>query len=155
MTHGRDLRNRIAVMKHFQRLGIGFTSEGLQEGLHEFCNISWYAHVGEATPSVFAAGERVPLLPVLFQGMTYYGVGWYTAWDLLFGGTGFHESVLPTRRDFAQLCFGTHLFWTKIADRTVRNVVRTEKGWDVEYTEGGRLEGDLAGMKVPDMTFVL
>ena len=46
------------------------------------------------------------------------------------------------------------MFWQKIADRTVKNMVRTDDGWRVEYTEGGSLTVDLANM-TPAMTFEL
>jgi hypothetical protein len=91
---------------------------------------------------------------VLFQGMTYYNVSWYPAWNLLMGGKIGYEANAAKRDDLKNGYFGSALFWGKIADRTVKNMIKTAQGWRVEYSEGGVLTVDLAGM-TPAMTFVL
>ena len=153
-THGVDLRNRIEILKYIQSKGIHISSEGLQEGLSEYCGFAWDAQDTPGWTSEFASGEPVPLVPVLFQGTTYYYVTWHPAWNLLCGGKAGYEADSLNRDDVKNTYFGNIVFWAKIADRTVRNMIRTERGWRVEYTEGGSLSVDLADM-TPAMSFVL
>lgn len=154
VTHGADLRHRITILRHLQNEGIYFGSEGLQEGLAECCGFAWSAQTFPGLPSEFAAGRFVPLVPVLFQGMTYYHVTWYPAWNLLMGGKAGWEKESLQRNDVKNIYFGSAVYWGKIADRTVKNMIETDKGWNVQYTEGGSLSVDLAKMS-PAMTFVL
>lgn len=148
------LRSRIEILKYIQSKGIHISSEGLQEGLSEYCGFAWDAQTRPGWTSEFAAGEPVPLVPVLFQGMTYYYVTWHPAWNLLCGGKAGYEADSLNRDGVKNTYFGNIVFWAKIADRTVRNMIRTERGWRVEYTEGGSLSVDLADM-TPAMSFVL
>ncbi|MBN2294408.1 MAG: hypothetical protein JXM70_18410 [Pirellulales bacterium] len=153
-THGSDIRSRIEILKYITGKGIHMTSEGLQEGMAEYCTFSWSAKTEPGWSSAFAAGEPVPLVPVLFQGMTYYSVSWYPAWNLLFGGKVGYEAVSIDREALVGGYFSNIAYWSKIADRTVKNMVKTTNGWKVQYTEGGSLTVDLANM-TPAMTFVL
>jgi hypothetical protein len=153
-THGADLRNRIAILQYLQKKGIHFGSEGLQEGLAEYCGFAWTAQTRPGEPSPLAAGRPVPLVPVLFQGRTYYYVTWYPAWNLLMGGKAGYEADALKPDEVKNAYFGSAVFWAKIADRTVKNMVETASGWRVEYAEGGSLAVDLAKMG-PAMTFVL
>ncbi len=154
VTHGADFRTRIEVLKHIQKLGIHFSSEGLQEGFAEWCGFAWDARTDPGWTSSFTAGQAVPLVPILFQGTTYYYVSWHTPWNLLMGGKTGYEADAVKRDDLKNGYFGSTVFWAKIADRTVKNMIQTPNGWRVEYTEGGSLTVDLAGM-TPAMTFVL
>jgi hypothetical protein len=153
-THGADLRTCIEILKYVAEKGIYLTSEGLQEGLHEYCGFANSAQTVPGWTSPFAAGEPVPLVPVLFQGRTYYSVSWHPAWNLLYGGKCQYEAPTLDRDALVSTYFGSVAFWSKVADRTVANMTRTPEGWIVEYTEGGRLTVDLADM-TPAMTFVL
>lgn len=154
ITHGADIRTRIDILKYIQQKGIHFGSEGLQEGMAEWCGFAWTAKTEPGWKSPFAAGEAVPLVPVLFQGMTYYYVTWYPAWNLLMGGKEGYEADSMKLANLRNGYFGSAVYWGKIADRTVKNMIKTAKGWRVEYTEGGSLTVDLANM-TPAMTFVL
>ncbi len=154
ITHGADLRTRIKILQYVQGKGVYLGSEGLQEGLAEHCAFAWDAQTRPGWKSEFAAGEPVPLVPVLFQGMTYYYVSWYPAWNLLLGGKTGYEADSLKRDEVKNGYFGSVVFWGKIADRTVRNMTRTDDGWKVTYTEGGSLTVHLANM-TPDMSFVL
>ena len=91
---------------------------------------------------------------MLFQGTTYYHVTWHPAWSLLMGGKAAWEADALKRNDVKNIYFGSDVYWAKIADRTVKNMIETQSGWKVEYTEGGSLVVDLAKM-TPAMTFVL
>jgi hypothetical protein len=88
--------------------------------------------------------------------MTYYCFAYKPAYTLLYGGKPAYESTKgPQDRQISlKGYFTTDVFWRKIADRTVQNMLKTEKGWRVEYTKGGSLEVDLANMS-DVMTFVL
>jgi hypothetical protein len=153
-THGADIRLRIEILKQIAERGIYLTSEGLQEGLHEVCGFAWSAKTEPGWQSSFAGGEPVPLVPVLFQGKTYYSVSWHPAWNLLYGGKCQFEGTALGREGLVGQYFGHIGYWSKVADRTVANMTRTRDGWIVEYTEGGRLTVDLAEM-TPAMTFSL
>jgi hypothetical protein len=154
VTHGRDFRDRIEVLKGIKSRGVRITSEGLQEGVSEFTDCVWYAKTEPGRKPDFPGGESVPLVAALFQGMTYYGVGWHTAWDLLHGGTGFHETTGLRKIDAESVVFGTSLPWSLIADRTVLNMTRAGDVWTVTYDDGGKLTVDLAGM-TPAMSWKL
>ncbi|MHB9035595.1 MAG: hypothetical protein ACYC64_02935 [Armatimonadota bacterium] len=154
-TNGTDIRDRIAVLKHFKSRGIHMTSEGLQEGMHEYCDFAWSAQINAGKPwGGFENSESVPLTPVLFQGKTYYCVTWHPAWNLLYGGKACYESVSLDRDALIANWFSGSVCYGLIADRTVKNMIRTDTGWRVNYFEGGSLTVDLANM-TPAMTFVL
>jgi hypothetical protein len=153
-TNGTDIRRCIEILKYIKSKGIHMTSEGLQEGMAEFCDFGWSAQINLSEPGGFKKATSVPLTPVLFQGMTYYSLSWHPAYGLLYGGKAAYEATGLDREGAIQGYFGSDVFWQKIADRTVQNMIRTKKGWRVEYTQGGTLEIDLANM-TPAMTFVL
>jgi hypothetical protein len=90
----------------------------------------------------------------LFQGRTYYSHSWYPACSLLLGGKPGYEKATLDKNTLFQLYFGHNVFYSLIADRTVKNMVKTDKGWKVEYNEGGTLTVDFANM-TSAMTFVL
>lgn len=154
ITHGADIRTRIKILQYIQGKGVYFGSEGLQEGLAEHCCFAWDAQTQPGWKSGFAAGEQVPLVPVLFQGMTYYYASGHLVWNLLYGGKSSYEANSLHRDSVKNCYYGNTLFWGLVADRTVKNMMKTDKGWRVEYTEGGSLTVDLANM-TPAMTFVL
>ena len=155
-TNGTDTRDCIKILKYIKSKGIHMTSEGLQEGMSEFCDIGWSAQINLGPPwGGFQNAQTIPLTPVLFQGMTYYCFSWRPAYNLLYGGKGAYESTkLGTKEAAIAGYFSGDVFWRKIADRTVQNMIKTEKGWRVEYTQGGSLDVDLANMS-DAMTFVL
>jgi len=155
-TNGSDIRECIKVLKYIKSKGVYMTSEGLQEGMAEFCDMAWSAQINLSLPwGGFEKAQTIPLTPVLFQGMTYYCFAYKTAYSLLYGGKGAYEMTrLPDRESIVEGYFSSDVFWPKIADRTVNNMIKTEKGWKVEYTEGGTLDVDLADMS-DRMTFVL
>ncbi len=154
-TNGTDIRRCIEILKYIKSKGIHMTSEGLQEGMAEFCDFGWSAQINLSEPAGgFKKAATIPLTPVLFQGMTYYSLSWHPAYGLLYGGKGAYEATGLDREGAIQGYFASDVFWQKIADRTVQNMIRTPKGWRVEYTQGGTLEVDLANM-TPAMTFVL
>jgi hypothetical protein len=145
-TNGTDYRDCISLLKYVKSRGIHITSEGLQEGSQEFCDFAWTVQVSWGGPwGDFDNAETVPLLPVLFQGKTYYGVCREPAWNLLYGGKpGYEWTSFPERDELVKGYFNGNLCWRFIADRTVKNMVKTANGWRVEYTEGGVLEVDLS-----------
>lgn len=153
-THGKDIRDRIEILKYIEKKGIYMASEGLQEGLAQYCDFAWSAKTEPGWSSSFAAGEVVPLVPVLFQGMTYYYVSWHPAWNLLMGGKMGYEATSLDRESIRKGYVSSNAYWKKIANRTVENMIKTDEGWRVEYTDGGSLTVDLANM-TPAMTFVL
>lgn len=147
-TNGSDLRMRIKTLAFIQdQLGIPITSEGIQEGLVDHCSYSWSSQV-EISP------RTIPLLPVLFQGKTYYGFAWQPAYSLLMGGKPAYEQDHLDREGILQSHFSHNVFWSLIADRTIKNVITTPQGYRVEYDQGGELDVDLAGF-TDKMTFRL
>lgn len=154
-THGKDFRTRIAILREMKkRFGVHFTGEGLQEGVAEFCDA---AYIFRYPPEPTLPNARsVPLLPVLFQGTTYYASPSpvSAAHGILMGGFFGFEYISLNFEDILQGYFGHQTTWSQICNRTVRNMVETKNGWHVEYTEGGTLDVDLAGMTRAG-TFVL
>ncbi len=136
-TNGTDFRDSIKVLQYIKSKGIHITSEGLQEGTHEFCDFSWHVptEINE---------QMVPLVPVLFQGKTFYAYCYSATMSLVLGGKATYEP--PSGQLDAKLLredyIGRDVFWQKVALRTVKNMIKTETGWIVEYTEGGRLKAD-------------
>lgn len=145
-THGRDYRDRIEILRQIQKTGVYLTHEGLQEGTAEFSSYAWVTKADPALESKFPGGSAVPLLPALFQGTTYYGAPWKPAWGLLMGGNVAYESTSLDQEIIQQAYFGQNTYWSKICDRTVRNIVETPSGWRVDYDQGGSLKVDLAAM---------
>ncbi|MHB9035600.1 MAG: hypothetical protein ACYC64_02960 [Armatimonadota bacterium] len=156
-THGTDYRRRIQILQYVNDyMGVSLTSEGLQEGMSEYCDFAYITQTAPGTVSSFASGTMIPLLPVLFQGKCYYAVSWYPAWDLLYGGKVQNEASTININDAIDGCFGVNVYWKLIADRTVSNVVKTTNGWTVYYTEGGWLDVNLGNMADPStMWFTL
>ncbi len=147
-TNGSDLRMRIKTLAFIQdQLGVAITSEGIQEGLIDYCTYSWSSQI-EVSP------RTIPLLPILFQGKTYYGFAWHPAFSLLMGGKPAYEHDHLDREGLFQSHFGHNVFWGLIADRTIKNVIKTERGYRVIYDQGGELNVDLAGF-TDKMTFSL
>lgn len=146
VTHGQDFRDRIEVLKQIQKLGIYQTSEGLQEGVSEYCSFAWVSKAAPVLESKFPGSKAVPLMPTLFQGITYYGAPWKAAWGLLMGGDTASEGTMLNLDAIKQGYFGQVTAWGKICDRTVKNMTQTENGWVVEYDQGGTLTVDLAAM---------
>jgi hypothetical protein len=154
-TNGTDIRRCIEILKYIKSKGIHMTSEGLQEGMAEFCDCAWSAQINLSEPwGGFQKAATIPLTPVLFQGMTYYCFAWKPAYGLLYGGKPAYEATKVDREGAIDGYFGTDVFWQKVADRTVQNMIKTKKGWRVEYTQGGSLEVDLAN-RSDAMTFTL
>ncbi len=150
VTHGMDLRDRIEILRQIQKTGIFLTNESMQEGLAEFSSYAWVTKAAPVLTSKFPGGRGIPLMPVLFQGTTYYGTPWKPAWGLLMGGNTGSESTTLAIDRIEQEYFGHNTFWSKICDRTIRNVTEIEDGWKVEYDQGGSLKVNLK-----DMTFNL
>lgn len=153
-TNGTDFRDGIEMVRYIKGKGIHFTSEGLQEGMAEYVDMAWRSDPNPFKPAQFENSDSIPLTPVLFQGMTYYASGWYPAVALLYGGKSASEATTLDRDKLIASYFGLDVFWQKVADRTVKNMVKTEKGYRVEYTEGGTLTVDLANI-TPAASFIL
>ena len=145
-TNGTDYRDGIEIAKYIKSKGIHFTSEGLQEGMSEYIDLGWRSEMDFAKPYGFENAEWVPLTPVLFQGMTYYN----SAGSLVCGGKHVYEASSLNKEALIGICFSYDVYWRLIADRTVKNMTRTDNGYRVEYDQGGILVDDLK-----NKTFVL
>ena len=151
-TIGTDYRKRIEIMQHIESLGISFTSEGLQEGVHEFCDVTWWEPLKMSDwwvyENTFDASEYIPLLPVLFQGLTYYMNGWPNATNILYGARTASEVIsLAANKDQINGQLAQVSQWAKVADKTVLDMDQDPSNpqiWTVRYTEGGRLIANLA-----------
>jgi hypothetical protein len=144
VTNGQDYRDRIEILKKIQGMGIFLTSEGMQEGMAEYCNYSWQSRINPNFQSKFPGGRAIPLTPVLFQGTTYYAASYQCpAWGLLMGGNAPYEDTTLNRDTILQWYFGQDLYWSKICDRTVKDMTETANGWRVNYDQGGYLMVDL------------
>ena len=62
--------------------------------------------------------------------------------------------LLPHLDELVGGYFGSNVYWQLIADRTVNNIIRSDKGWRTEYTQGGSLTVTPAEIG-PEMQFVL
>ena len=146
-TNGTDYRDSIEVARYIKSKGINFTSEGLQEGMSEYVDLGWRSEIDFFMPSNFENAESVPLTPVLFQGMAYYSGGP----SLIFGGKCGNEVIGPFDKDvMIRNCFSWEVFWRLIADRTVKNMIKTDTGYKAEYDQGGILIDDFK-----NKTFIL
>jgi len=127
---------------------IHVTSEFLGEGYHEVCDYGWWSLMWkDCAPDE----QRIPLLPVLFLGRTYYGTYIPTAktWvnhDIPCGHPNVGESLVwgvkvhtQSFEEFAPLFEQQNRYWSKIADKTVKNIVLRDGWWTVYYTDGAIL----------------
>lgn len=144
VTHGQDYRDRIKVLKAMQDMGIYFTSEGMQEGMAEYCTFGYQGRIIDDFKSQFPGGRSVPLTPVLFQGTSYYTAGSKIGicWALAMGGCVGYEDTFLDRDIIIERYFGHNMYWSKICDRMVHNMTETENGWRVDYEGGGHLLAD-------------
>jgi len=145
-TFETDFQNRYAWFRmiHDER-GVHVTSEFLDEGYHEVCDYGWWAL---AWNDCAADERRIPLLPVLFLGRTYYGTfnpaaktwvnrdtprGHPNVGESLLWGVKVHTD-LPD--EFAPLYEAQNRFWAQIADKTVRTITLRDGWWRVLYSDG-------------------
>lgn len=144
-TRGTDFRNRIAVLKYIKNKGIHITSEGLQEGTSEYCDMAWIAKVADDIfPGEFPNSEYVPLTPVLFLGKTYYSMGFKVSKSILYGGKRVWENtVLPPSQNALTEYQQYTVYYAQIANRTVWDMDRTSSGWIVQYKPSGTLSVNL------------
>jgi len=140
-TNGTDIRDSMDIFKYFANKKINFTSEGLLEPYSQYCGFSWVAQINTVKPwGDFENSESVPLTPLLFQGMTYYAFSTHPSLSLLYGGKSCSEGTsLAPYKDFTEGYFSNILFWGKIANKTVKNMVKNGDEWTVEYNGGGKL----------------
>jgi len=141
-TKGSDIRLRMKIFKYVNDKGIDISSEGLQEGMSEYCNFSWSARITPGWQSIFAGGKAVPLLPVIFQGATHYAFPTVRSQSLLYGGKLCYEftSLDKYYEDIIDTYFYNTLFWGKIANKTVKNIYEIKNGWQVDYSDGDSLK---------------
>jgi hypothetical protein len=150
-TYGKNFRDRVAVLTYIKEQGIHMTSEGLQEGMAEYCDFGWHAvvagnqMVGGSTggEGEFEATMHVPLLPVLFLGKSYYGMAWSVSKTLLYGGRYAYEN---TYLDVPGLRAGMPQVnaWSQIANRRVRDIDYENGVWTVNYEPCASLTANLS-----------
>lgn len=140
--------------------GLHVTSEFLGEGYHEVCDYGWWSL---AWNDCTADERRIPLLPVLFLGRTYYGTFNPTAktWvnhDVPRGHPNVGESLVwgvkvhtDLPEEFAPLYEMQNRHWAKIADKTVHNITLRDGWWMVRYTDGSVLRVQADGGRWEEM----
>lgn len=141
-TNYQDRRRWLGYYHDTHRLGI--TSEFFLEGYHEVCDYGWWSIFWSPTgPNE----QRVPLLPVLFQGRAYYGVydplektwvkredGHPSVEESLVWGVKFHTQRLENfKRIYEQ-----NVLWQLNADKTVKNMIFTDDKWKPVYEVSSR-----------------
>jgi hypothetical protein len=148
-TFETDFYSRYDWLKYIHDTrGIHVTSEFLGEGYHEECDYGWWSLFWKDCAS---DESRIPLLPVLFLGRTYYGTFNPTAktWvnrDVPCGHPNVGESLLwgvkihtDLPGEFVQMYETQNRDWAKIADKTVHNITLRDGWWTVHYTDGSTL----------------
>lgn len=98
---------------------------------------------------------RVPMLPAVFQGATYYGAGWYELrnpgpnWAVgLVYGVSYWDWLPQGPRyawmRFARYYFNQNLIWAQVADAKVRDVQQDGARYTITYDNGATLWADVA-----------
>ncbi len=144
-TCARDYHQRIAMLKAVKELGIHITSEGLLEGMHEYCDFSWHAITSDSDASGEMAGaQSVPLTPVLYLGQTYYAMAHSIPRTLLYGARYVYEGADLPVPELIDSYKKQILPWSRIANRVVTDVDKTPDGWVMRYDPPATLKVDFA-----------
>ena len=151
-------KHRIAEFLHDKK-GLLVAGEGLVEGLQDVVDYGAIAlepiqtikhRIWERRNGI----QQVPMLPVVFQGASYYGANWYEFrnpnpnwavglvygvgyWDWLPEGPAFAW----TR--FARYYFYQNLIWAQISDSKVRDVKQNGSQFTFTYDNGATLWADV------------
>lgn len=158
-TKGTDFRSRIEILQHITEKGIHITNEGLQEGVAEFSSFAYWFPIGMSDwgnySNEFSRSSYVPLVPILFQGKTYYGSGWNVGKSLLYGARYSFEgaNLAANKATILNQYYQQVVYWRKIANKTVLDIDQDSSNpdlWYVTYTSGGTLRAN-----VNDGTFIL
>lgn len=142
-TRSRDYHQRIAMLKHVQNLGIHITSEGLQEGMHEYCDFSWHAITAGGDEGEWTGAQSVPLTPVLYLGQAYYAMAHSIPRTLLYGARYVYEGADLPVDELIRSYKNQIQPWTQIAHRVVTDVDKTPTGWIMRYDPPATLTVDL------------
>jgi hypothetical protein len=118
--------------------GLVVAGEGLVEGLQDIVDYGAIAlrSVEAVTGRIWEKRDgiqKVPMLPVVFQGSGYYGAGWYELrqpnpnWAIgLVYGVGYWDWLPQGPQNawmrFARYYFNQNLIWAQIADAKVRDI---------------------------------
>lgn len=150
-------KHRIAEFLHDK--GLIVAGEGIVEGLQDVVDYGAYAMHPEwaLKERIWIRREgiqRVPMLPVVFQGASYYGAGWYELrkpapnWAIgLVYGVGYWDWLPQGPRyawmRFARYYFNQNLIWAQVADAKVRDVEQKGSQFTIVYDNGAKLWADL------------
>jgi hypothetical protein len=99
--------------------------------------------------------QRVPMLPVVFQGSGYYGAGWYEFrqpnpnWAVgLVYGVGYWDWLPQGPQNawirFARYYFNQNLIWAQVADAKVRDVQIKGSEFTITHEGGATLWTDIS-----------
>lgn len=155
-------KHRIAAFLRNEK-GLILAAEGIMEGGQD---VTDYAAV--TMRAVEAAKERiwekrngmlrVPMLPTVFLGASYYGAGWYELrnpnpnWAIgLVYGVGYWD-WLPQGPAYAWMRFARYYFnqslvWSQVADAKVRDVEIAGSKYAITYDNGISLKANVAANK--------
>jgi hypothetical protein len=152
-------KRRIAEFLHNDR-GLALSGEGLVEGLQDVIDygakaIDPVAMVKERSWEKRDGVLRVPMMPVVFQGASYYGAGWYELrnpnpnWAVgLVYGVGYWDWLPQGPQHawsrFSRYYFSQNLIWSQNADARVRDIDQDGSRFTVTYENGNELWADVA-----------
>jgi hypothetical protein len=151
-------KHRLAEFLHDEQ-GLIVAGEGLVEGLQTVVDYGAIAlkaewAVRERIWEMRNGVRRVPMLPVVFLGASYYGAGWFELrnpnpnWAVgLIYGVGYWD-WLPEGPEYAWMRFARYYFnqgliWGQIADTTVRDVEQRGADFRIRYDNGAVLEANV------------
>lgn len=144
------------IARYLHDQGLIVAGEGIIEGTQDVVDYGAYAmRAYEFDWRAKDGVQHVPMLPVVFQGASYYGSGWYEFrqptpnWAIgLTYGVGYWDWN-PQGNDFAwrryaRYYFNQNLPWAMVADATVTDMAIDGPRYTVSYSNGAKLEADMA-----------
>ncbi|GEM_PF-2160121 len=154
-----EMQAKHAIAEFFHQRGFVIAGEGLIEGLQDVVDYGAIAirptwmiqnRIWEKREGI----QRVPMLPVVFQGSGYYGAGWYELrehapnWAIgLVYGVGYWDWLPQGPKyawmRFARYYFNQNLVWAQVADKKVKDVEQEGSKFIVTYEDGSKLWADV------------
>jgi hypothetical protein len=151
-------KHSIAEFLHDKK-GLIVAGEGLIEGLQDIVDYGAIAVDPQAVVHDRLWKRRegfqgVPMLPVVFQGASYYGANWYELrgpqpnWAIgLVYGVGYWDWLAQGPQyawmRFARYYFNQNLIWARTADTKVRNIQQKGAQFTITYATGAGLWADV------------
>jgi hypothetical protein len=154
-----EAKYRIAEFLRNEK-GLVVAGEGLVEGLQDIVDYGAIAlrsveavkgRIWEKRDGI----QKVPMLPVVFQGSGYYGAGWYEFrqphlnWAIgLVYGVGYWDWLPQGPQNawmrFARYYFNQNLIWAQVADAKVRDIQVHDSEFAITYDNEAILWADVA-----------